>query len=136
MSFPTEVSLYKKQQSLFPPTEISNVDRMILRNGIKFYLHHSFSIPYPVACQYLQYYKLLYWSGTHTLESIEAGMICRDDIAFIVRYHKDLTRGKILRNPDAQYAISFRAALDQYNLDPVVLISECNDAKIKKERSL
>ena len=87
-------------------------------------MHHAQSIPKPAAYKYLQYYKLLYWSGHHTLESIEAGMIVRDNTAFIVRYHNGLTRGKILAKPDAQYRISFRAAKDFLCIDPIVLISE------------
>ena len=117
--------IYNTQASLFP-NPISAVDRMILRNGIKFYLNHPLSIPYPVTCNYLKYYKLLYWSGNHLLESIEAGVIVRDDICFVVKYHKSLTRGQILHNKDAQYAISFRAALDEYHLDPIVIISKAN----------
>ena len=115
------------QAALFPIPH-SNVDRTILRNGIKFYTTHSFNIPYPVASAYYKHYKLLYWGATHILESIEAGIIVRDDIAFIVRYHKDLNRGKILndskQNPNAQYKLSFRAPLDSWNIDPIVLISE------------
>jgi hypothetical protein len=102
-----------------------------LRNGIRFYTTQCQSIPYPVAAAYYHYYKLLYWSGHHVLESIEAGLIVRDDIAFIVKYHKDLTRGKILneskQNPNKQYKLSFRAPLDSWNIDPVVIISECTE---------
>jgi hypothetical protein len=125
MTFLIDQSEYLRQQSLeFPPSPLSNVERQVMRNGIRFFTSHVFAIPYPVAVANFSYYKLLYWSGHHTLESIEAGIIVRDDIAFIVRYHRDLTRGKILANPDAQYAISFRAPRKDWNIDPIVLISE------------
>ena len=115
------------QASLFPVPH-SAVDRTVLRNGIRFYTTQCQSIPYPVAAAYFHYYKLLYWSGAHILESIEAGMIVRDNIAFIVKYHKDLTRGYILKHKDAQYKMSFRAPLDSWNIDPVVIISECTES--------
>ena len=114
---------YNSQLPLFPEP-FCEIDKTVIRNGVKFYMHHAQSIPKPAAYKYLQYYKLLYWSGHHTLESIEAGMIVRDNTAFIVRYHNGLTRGKILAKPDAQYRISFRAAKDFLCIDPIVLISE------------
>lgn len=125
MTFALDQKLYNAQGNLFPSSDMpmSNVERTVIRNGIRFYVSKCKSIPYPVACKYLSYYKKLYWSGHHLLESIEAGMIVRDDIAFIVSYHKDLTRGKILHNKDAQYCISFRAAAPEWNIDPVVVIS-------------
>jgi hypothetical protein len=117
------------QESLFP-IPYSETDRMVLRNGIRFYNNLIFRIPYPVTSNYFKYYKLLYWSANHIIESIEAGMICRDDIAFRIHYNANLTRGKILHAANhestalKQYALSFRAAYDGWSIDPVVIISE------------
>ena len=114
------------QASLFP-IPFSETDRTVLRNGIRFYTSHIPAIPYPVVANYFKYYKKLFWSAAHILESIEAGMIVREDICFQVKYHKNLTRGKILaaakENCNTQFMLSFRAPYDGWNIDPVVLIS-------------
>ena len=127
-SFTQNQELYNAQGSLFQ-TPLSNVDRLILRNGIRFYTINSFDIPYPVTYKYFKHYKKLYWSASYLLSQIEAGMIVRDDIAFIVQYHKSLTRGMILneakKNENTQFILSFRAPQDQWNIDPIVLISNC-----------
>lgn len=113
-----------QQLSLFKTEEPLNaVDNLIVRQGLRFYSTYCPRIPRQVVASYYSYYKLLYWSGHHLLESIEAGVICRDDIAFRVLYFDKLTRGKILANPDAQYAISFRKVHDAWMHDPIVLVS-------------
>lgn len=111
----------QKQSELFP-IPYSKAEFLIMRSGINLFTTKAFSIPYPVSAKYFSYYKLLYWTGQHLLESIEAGIICRDGIAFRVQFH-GITRGQILSDPDAQYAISFRAPTSEWEIDPVVLIS-------------
>ncbi len=110
--------LESKQSNLFE-TPFSEVDRTVLRNGIRFYSIGCTSIPAPIVSRYFTYYNLLYWSGSHLLKQIQAGIIERDNIAFRVIFHK-LSRGKILANPDKQYKLSFRHGLMN---DPIVLIS-------------
>jgi len=106
-------------------------DRMVIRNGIRFYTTQCISIPAPVTLKYFQYYKLFYHSASYIVEEIQAGIIEKDGIAFKVKYHKSLTRGKILwnqqHNPFAQYRLSFRAPKSEYNIDPIVIISECEN---------
>jgi len=127
MSFLISKSLYNKQGNLnLSNPRYTATEQQIMRNGIKFYTHNTFHIPYPITYKYFSYYKLLYWSGAHILESIEAGMIVRDDIAFIVQYKDNLTRGKILKNKDIQYCLSFRKPEEQWCIDPIVIISEIN----------
>lgn len=107
------------QQNLFP-TPWSASDRLVLSHGIRFLSTKCNRIPTPIVQKYFNLYKLHYWTGTHLLNQIEAGLICRYDTAFIVHYHGGLTRGKILEHSDKQYAVSFRHGL--FN-DPIVLIS-------------
>jgi hypothetical protein len=124
MSFLLDQKAYLAQQQLFP-TPYNEAENLIIRSGIRFFNNNMQRIPYPVAYRYFKYYKLLFWSGQHIIESIEAGIICRDDIAFIVRFNKkqNLTRGYILNHKEDQYTVSFRAAKDEWNIDPVVYIS-------------
>jgi hypothetical protein len=124
MSFLIDKSIYNKQGNLnLSNPRYTETEFMIMRNGIRFYTSNTFHIPYPITYKYFSYYKLLYWSGAHILESIEAGLIVRDDIAFIVKYHKDLTRGKILNEKDKQYVLSFREPEPKWSIDPIVIIS-------------
>ena len=130
MSFLIDKSIYTKQGTLnLSNPRYNATEQQIMRNGIKFYTHNTFQIPYPIQYQYFAYYKLLYWSGTHVLESIEAGMIVRDDIAFIVQYKEPLTRGKILQNQSAQYVLSFRSPEKEWCIDPIVIISNTKENK-------
>jgi len=115
------VNIQSPQSELFP-IPASRADSLLIKSGLRFYLANVFAIPAPIVDRYFSYYKLLYWTGHHTIDSIEAGMIVRDNIAFYVRYHNDLTRGAILRNPTAQYALSFRNPKPGFG-DPVVLVS-------------
>lgn len=105
-----------------------HADWLIIRSGIRQYSLHSFCIPAPIVQKYFSYYKLLFWSGTHILESIEAGMIVRDNISFYVHYHGSLTRGKIVQKPDSQYRLSFRKPLPGFG-DPIVLIDYVKEIK-------
>lgn len=125
MAFLLNQNEYLRQQNLFP-APLTIAEKQIMRQGIRFYAEHTFKIPYTVSYSHFSYYKLLYWSGHHLLESIEAGMIVRDDRAFVVRYCKGINRGKILANPSAQYAVSFRAPSSEWGIDPIALISETN----------
>jgi hypothetical protein len=68
-----------------------------------------------------QSYSLLYWKGSHLLSRIKDGMI---DGVYQVIYHPPLTRGKILANPETQYALSFRAPNQEYNLPAYVIVGE------------
>ena len=128
MNYMVAQALYNRQGELYLSNpRYSATERMIIRNGIRFYTHNSFSIPYPVAYKYFKHYKKLYWSAQYIISQIEAGIIVRDDIAFIVQYHKNLTRGIILesakQNENTQFSLSFRAPKDEWNVAPVVLIS-------------
>lgn len=109
-----------------PPTHTAKYNRaeyITMQSGIKFYTEKVFAIPYPVSTWYFSYYKLLYWTGSHTLSQIVAGTITRDSEAFRVVFHNGLTRGYILANPDEQYALSFRIPENEWELYPTVLIS-------------
>ena len=109
-------------------TKYSPDEKQLLRRGIQFYLLNTFRIPSYIQHNYFKYYKLLYWSGQHLLESIEVGMIVRDDIAFSVIFTQGLTRESIKaaihRNPNVQYQLSFREPEDTWNLYPVVLVRD------------
>lgn len=111
-----------RQLNLFPIPH-STADRMILQSGIKQTTLYAFAIPTPIVEKYYKYYKLLYWSGHHILDAMEAGILTRDNISFYAKYHDSLTRGKIVQNPGKQYALSFRAPIDGMG-DAYVLISE------------
>jgi hypothetical protein len=129
MTFLVDKENYTKQGELALSTpRYSTVEHRIMRNGIQSYTLNTFAIPYPIAYKYFSYYKLLYWSGYHVIESIEAGLIVRDDIAFKVQYNKEqgLTRGEIIRAPDMQYCLSFRSPDKQWHIDPVVIISQAS----------
>lgn len=67
----------------------------------------------------LSEYQLLYWSVSHTLFQNKAGYIS----GHIVVYH-NCTRGSLMLTPTyKQVALSFRAAIPEYNLPAYVLIS-------------
>lgn len=119
---------YLSQSELFP-APYSRAEFLVIRSGISFLSRTAFKLPYPVSCKYFSYYKLLYWTGSYTLESIEAGIIVRDGIAFRVHFH-GTNRGSILAYPNDQYALSFRAPNSEFDLDPIVLISH-TDKKVK-----
>lgn len=123
MSFLINQHHYLKQQNLFPEP-YNEVERMIMRNGIKFYLYNTFRIPYPVTYKYFSEYRLLYWSGEYLLEQISVGMIERYCAVYQVIYHDGLTRGYIKANPKEQYALSFRIVKSEWSFDPVVLIKK------------
>lgn len=123
-----QIEQYIQMEALVDSAELNHANEMIMRSGLRFYNNHCFKIPQSIADRYFGYYKLLYWSGSHILESIEAGFIVRDDICFKVQYHKELNRGKILaaskQNCNEQYILSFRSANKDWQIDPVVIISE------------
>jgi hypothetical protein len=117
-----------KQLNLFP-TPYSTVEKMVIKNGIRFYLNNCAKIPYPITANYLSLYKLFYWSGEHILlkQRESSGQIEREGILYNVIWNQKqkLTRGKILSgNKNKQYAMSFRLANPEYDLPPVVYISE------------
>jgi hypothetical protein len=116
MNYPIETT---KQIPLIP-IPYSFADEVVLRSGIKFLSYNVLSIPTPIVQKYFPLYKLHYWSGSYIIQQIQAGMIERHGVAFIVQYYDGLTRGYILANPDEQYKLSFRSGLMN---DPVVLIS-------------
>lgn len=118
-----KVEQYIQMQNILDQSEHNHANEMIMKSGLRFYTSQCFSIPAPIVDRYFHYYKLLYWSGHHILESIEAGYIVRDNIAFRVMYYRNLTRGNILNAKDEQYILSFRMPNPDWNIDPVVIIS-------------
>jgi len=125
-----EAHLNANQKELFE-TPYCEYDRMVIRNGIRFYTTQCLSIPAPVIIKYFQYYKLFYHSAEYTIREIANGIIEKDGIAFKVKYHKSLTRGRILwnqqYNPFTQYRLSFRAPKSEYDIPAIVIISECEN---------
>jgi hypothetical protein len=102
-------------------------DRILIQSGVRFYCENCFTIPAPIVSKYLRTYKLIYWHGFYLLATMQAGMIERDGIAYRIRFHRNLTRGFILKNKEQQFALSFREPSDS-NLYPYVLISSSSSS--------
>lgn len=96
--------------------------RMTIRAGIKFFSEHTFAIPAPIVNDYFIEYKLIYWSGYYLIKAMsqEKGYISRGHTKYKVIYN---TGFKGVKDPDKQYAISFRIPKDDWNLEPVAIIS-------------
>jgi hypothetical protein len=113
----------ENQTELFP-IPYSYAEKLLIRSGLKVYAYQCARIPKPVVHRYFKTYYLLYWSRSHLLSQIRSGHITHDGIEYRVIYATDCNRGRIVAadNPE-QFALSFRIAESQYNIDPVVIIS-------------
>ena len=116
------------------PLPVTTVDLQNTRSAIRFYSSKCWNIPSPLVSNYFSEYYLIYWSGMYLSEKLanSGGYLVRIDPltsrkkSYKVEYSRSLTRGKILANPDAQFALSFRSPSVDWNLDNVVLISAAN----------
>lgn len=122
MTFLVDQSAYLSQLELFP-IPYSHHEKELIRAGLRVFSQSYQSIPYPVACRFFQFYKKLYWKGSHLISQIQAGYIEREDTVFRVVFDKAISRGYILSHPEDQYQISFRHAREEWNLDPICHIS-------------
>lgn len=114
-----------KQLDLFPVPN-TDVEKQIIIRALRQYTTEHFYLPSSViGDRYLRYHKLLFWKGTYLLEKMQEGTITRDGIIFQVHFYgrSKLSRGAIVRNPEAQYCISFRATKEEYPILPVALIA-------------
>ena len=114
------------QIELFPCKQISPVDYSLTRRVVKLYSETLYSIPKPIVTQWFEKYYLLYWSGNYILTTeINYGNITHLDTVYKICYRGNLTRGKIMKNNEKKYAISFRLPIPELHLPGIVLISEC-----------
>lgn len=109
-----------------------NLDRTIMRSGIRFYTTQCFKIPEPIIEAEFTVYNLLYWSIKHTYHRIIEGMIEKDGIKYRVIY-KNVTRGFLLQaiNNDCgnmQVSLSFRKPKEEWDIPATVLISAPHSA--------
>lgn len=121
------VNMPMNQIKLFP-TPYNEAERKVIKSGIRFYMEHCPKISYNITSTYFSKYQLLFWSGEHILlkQQESSGLIEKDGILFKVIWNQkqQLTRGKVLSAEKKQYSLSFRVALPEYELTPVVFISE------------
>lgn len=115
------------QYSLNLQSRQPNLDRTIMRSGIRFYTEHCFKIPAPIVESEFSVYNLLYWSIKHTYHRIIEGMIEYQGTRYRVIY-KNITRGFLLQaiNNDCgamQVSLSFRKPKDEWDIIPTVIIA-------------
>jgi len=110
------------------PESVSEVDRALIRNAVRFYAHHVFSVGPSVSRLYFKEYYILYWSGDWIIESSKdkQGILRRNGKDYEIVFKHPTTRGMIMRNPDKQFALSFREPFADYQVNPVVIISANN----------
>jgi hypothetical protein len=114
----------ENQTELFP-IPYSYAEKLLIQSGLKVYAYQCARIPKPIVHRYFKTYYLLYWSRTYLVDRIVSGHITHDGIEYRVIYGSTVTRGRILQSADSnQFALSFRIADSQYNIDPVVIISK------------
>lgn len=90
---------------------------------LNFVLSRSETISHFRDC--LDTYYLKYWSGKYLIQEIKEGVIKADNRIYHIVFQKPLSRGQILLNhPNQQYKLSFRAAMEDFNLPAFVFISE------------
>lgn len=119
--------------------ELTASQHQNIRSAIRFYSTKCWHLPAPLQQKYFKSYYLLYWSGSHLakqLQDAEGCLVHRNNLTNIpiryrVEFHRNLNRGKILMNPDTQYALSFRIPDAEWKLDAVVMISESNQTQTK-----
>ena len=90
-----------------------------LITGIRYFARNSFSIPAPIVCAYFSHYKKVHWGGSYLSQVLQENpcVIIRHGITFHVILHESVTP----IDPGAQYALSFRATIDNV-VKPYVLI--------------
>lgn len=106
------------------PKPANTQEEQYIRSAISFYSTGSFSLPEPLHTKYFSQYFILYAKGLYIILTMKDGFLEKDDRKWKVVFHRNLTRGNILRNQDAQYALSFRRPSEKWNLPSIVLISE------------
>ena len=95
-----------------------NHESIALQTGIRYFARHCFSIPKPIVNAYFFHYKKIHWGGEYLQQVLdECSTICRHGISFTPILHNSVTP----IDPEAQYALSFRAAKEGA-VKPYVLI--------------
>lgn len=79
---------------------------------------------FPKSCRSdLQNYFILYWDGLYFIRHCRGGVIEKDGINYLVIYHKNTSRAKILANPEQKVALSFRNPNKEYDLPAYCLVT-------------
>lgn len=70
-------------------------------------------------------YFLLKYKGDYLFSQLEGskGILIKDDIPYSWRLLRGLSLGKIAMYPNEQYLLSFRKAIPQVGISPIVLIT-------------
>lgn len=113
----------KPLENYVEPVSISSYKKYgITRQNLQYLMTHFHTFPHEFRDCLSKYY-LLYWSAPHFSEQLHDGIITHDSISYLVTYRGCTPANIKFADESNQIKVSFRLAMPEFNLLPVVLIS-------------